>query len=113
MRKFRSAAWLTLFLLFSVSTTLASPTPAPSPEEPAGTLSAGDEPVTRADLDSLKDLVDEQNRRGVLSRYTVNLSGFGILGYYGFEHGPETFGLNSAGITLSGNLREDPLDEGD
>lgn len=113
MRKIRSAAWLILLLLFPGSTSLASPAPAPSSGEAAESLSTADEPVTRADLDALKDLVDEQNRRGVLSRYTVNLSGFGILGYYGFENGPETFGLNSAGITLSGNLREDPLDEGD
>jgi hypothetical protein len=78
----------------------------------AGSASGGDA-VTREDLDALKDLLDEQIRRGVASRYTVNLSGFGILGYYGFRNSPDTFGLNAAGITLSGNLREDPLDEGD
>lgn len=69
--------------------------------------------VSQDDLDALKDILEEQIKRGVASKYTINLSGFGIVGYYGNYSMPDSFGINSASLSFSGNLREDPVDEGD
>jgi len=69
--------------------------------------------VTREDLDALRDLLDEQIKRGVASKYTVNLSGFGIVGFNSNYDKPDSFGISSASLSLSGNLREDPVEEGD
>lgn len=69
--------------------------------------------VTREDLDALKDILDEQIRRGAKSKNTINLSGFGIIGYFSNFDRPDSFGISSASLSLAGNLREDPVDEGD
>ncbi len=71
--------------------------------------------VTGADLDALKDLLDEQIRKSVAAKGLINFSGTGTLGFYNYqtENKQDYFGLSGAGLTLSGNLREDPVKDGD
>lgn len=71
--------------------------------------------VTPGDLDALKDLFDEQIRKSIAAKGLVNFSGTGTIGFYNYktENKSDYFGLNGAGLTLSGNLREDPVKEGD
>lgn len=120
MPGFRSAMWLAIPLfLLAPHAWGAERTPDDAAKPPDAALAApsgagaAPEYVTREDLDALKDILDEQIKRGVTSKYTVNLSGFGILGYYASQRNANNFGINSAGLALTGNLREDPLKEGD
>ncbi|MDR1191098.1 MAG: hypothetical protein LBK60_05445 [Verrucomicrobiales bacterium] len=75
--------------------------------------------VTRSDLDALKDLQDEQIKRGVGSRYLISLSGYLIETYtngFGGKQGStptSSLSVPNGGITLAGTLREDPYEDGD
>lgn len=78
-------------------------------------VAVSQEYVTPADLDALKDLFDEQVRKSLSAKGLVNFSGTGTIGFYNYqaENKPDYFGLSGAGLTLSGNLREDPVKDGD
>ena len=87
----------------------------------AGVVGTDNPYVTREDLDALKDILDESIKRGVGSNYLISLSGYVIAGFYSGASastnlggtGTQSFGINSAGLTLTGNLREDPVEEFD
>jgi hypothetical protein len=74
--------------------------------------------VTRQDLDALKDLIDEQDKKKWNSGWTVNVSGSLAGGYTSSNNGiggdgKGGFYVNFASLGLAGNLREDPVDEFD
>lgn len=73
--------------------------------------------VTRQDLDALKDLIDEADKKKWNSGWTVNVNG-SIAGGYTSSNGTGGDGkggfyVNFATLGLSGNLREDPVEEFD
>lgn len=101
----------------------AAPTeaqPAPSSE-----LSNKQRFVTPEDLESVKDILEEKILRGVRSRYLVTFNGFVTAGFAYQETVPytvggkvyrdssSTFRLTNANFSLSGFLRENPVDDGD
>ena len=74
--------------------------------------------VTRQDLDALKDLIDESDKKKWNSGWTVNASGSLAGGYTSSANGTGGDGKGGFNISwfslgLSGNLREDPVDEYD
>lgn len=69
--------------------------------------------VEAADVDALKDVLDEKIIRSLRSRYTVNFSGYVIAGYSSVPSKSDTFSPVSGGLSLSGFVREDPSTDGD
>lgn len=76
--------------------------------------------VTQQDLDALKDLIDEQDKKKWNSGWTVNVTGALAGGYSSSNNGANAVASGSGGFNiqyltlgLSGNLREDPVDEFD
>ncbi|MFT3828172.1 MAG: porin [Opitutaceae bacterium] len=70
-------------------------------------------PATADDLESLKDLLEEKLDRRLATKSRVNLAGSGIAGYYDNRGSQSTFRIAQAALTFAGNLREDPVKEGD
>lgn len=107
------------------------PAPAGAPAAPIPTQAPSDELsnkqrfVTPEDLESLKDVLEEKILRGVRSRYLVSFNGFVTAGFAYQEKVPysvggkvyrdssSTFRLSNAAFSLSGFLRENPVDDGD
>jgi hypothetical protein len=74
--------------------------------------------VTQQDLDALKDLIDEADKKKWNSAWTVNASGSLALGYSNSANnlggdGKSGFNVSFATLNLAGNLREDPVEEFD
>ena len=68
--------------------------------------------ATQEDLDALKDVLEEKITRGAKTKALVNLSGSGTIGYFSNAGKADSFGVSGAGLNVTGNLREDPVDEG-
>ncbi|MEI7812688.1 MAG: hypothetical protein WCJ01_09725 [Ignavibacteria bacterium] len=71
--------------------------------------------VKQSDLFQVKEILELQAQRAVLSNYTINLSGYGIFNATVVKTNETNFliGSSNAAVTLSGKLREDPVNDGD
>lgn len=99
--------------------------PAPADAAPSAELSNKQRFVTPEDLESVKDVLEEKILRGVRSRYLVTFNGFVTAGFAYQEKVPytvkenvyrdssSTLRLANAAFSLSGFLRENPVDDGD
>lgn len=135
----RAAALAAALLSASVARAQAPAPAAPPAADPAaatsgaaasaqplpGDLSNPQRYVTPQDLESLRDILEEKITRGVRSRYLVSFNGFVTTGFAYQEKVPytvggttyrdssSTFRLSNANFSLSGFLRENPVDDGD
>jgi len=76
--------------------------------------------ATRQDLDALKDLIDEADKKKWNSGWTVNVTGAIAGGYTSSNFGAsgngtakDGFAIQYVTLGLGGNLREDPVDDFD
>jgi hypothetical protein len=98
------------------SDSAAEQTPIISTENAPDTSSfEGNEYVRQSDLFQIKDLVDLQAQRAVVSNYTVNLAGYGITTLKSREDKNPglSFVYDQFGLNLSGKLRDDNVEDGD
>jgi hypothetical protein len=91
-----------------------------SDTRPADTVAAKDNiPARSSDLAALEDRLNNNLRLTIASQWTINLSGYGILGLQssqaksGAANPYLSLYVPGAGITLGGLLRQDPYKDGD
>jgi hypothetical protein len=74
-----------------------------------------DDVVRQADLFQVKELIELQAQRAVVSNYTVQFSGYGIANVVSREDKNPAFSFSSSsfGLNLGGKLREDNVEDGD